>query len=72
MLQAVPDQFAQMYVILGSGGEATGKLYPAAFMLLPSKTATVYKHAFQTVMEGVRMSSASISIDFEQAVIRSA
>ena len=47
-------------------------MYPAAFMLLPSKTATVYKHAFQTVMEAVGMSPVSISIDFEQTVIRSA
>ena len=54
MLQVVPAQFAQMYVILGLGGEATGKLYPVAFMLLPSKTATVFKYAFQTVMEAVQ------------------
>lgn len=72
MLQAVPAQFAQMYVILGSGGKAMGKLYPAAFMLLPSKTAAVYKHAFQTVMQAVGTSPVSISIDFEQAVIKSA
>ncbi len=60
------------FLKLRLGGEGTGKLYPAAFMLLPSKTATVYKQAFQTVMEAVVTSPASISIDFEQAVIRSA
>ncbi len=72
MLQVVPAQFAQMYVILGLGGEGTSKLYFATFMLLPNKTASVYNNAFHTVIEAVGTSHASISIDLEQSVIRSA
>ena len=71
--QSVPDQFAQLYVIFGSGGPgASEKIYPSAYMLLPSKSADAYKHAFQAVKAATINTPVSISIDFKSAVIKSA
>ncbi len=69
-MQTVPDQFAQLYMIFGSGGAPSEKIYPAVYMLLPSKSATVYTHAFKLVKDAVGTSPESVSIDFEAAVIK--
>ena len=67
LLQTVSNQFAQLYMIFGSGCSPSEKMYPAVFMLLPSKSVAVNKHAFQHVKDTVSTFPKSISIEFKAA-----
>ena len=63
----VPEQFGQLYIIMGSQRE---KLFPAAYMLLPNKQSLTYGHALDVIKDQVGKSPKNINIDFEQAVVR--
>ena len=64
-----PEGFSQIYVVFGYGG--TEKIFPCAYILLPAKNTTCYNHAFTTLKSFLEDTTpTSITIDFEQAVIR--
>lgn len=70
--ETVPHQFAQLYVVFGSGGACSERVFPGAYMLLPDKTADTYKHAFTILKNNIQHSPTTIYIDFEAAVIKAA
>ncbi len=70
--ETCPDLFAQIYVIHGSGGHDSKKLYPCAYALLPQKDGSSYKALFHCLKDIANISPKGIIIDFEQAVIKSA
>ena len=67
--KTVPEQFSQLYMVFGSGGESS-RIYPSAYMLLPNKRSVTYSHALEMLMRETNSAPISIAIDFEQAVIR--
>ena len=67
--KTVPTSFSQLYVVFGSGGQPSDKIYPAAYMLLPDKNSNTYKHAFQTLRNMTGAKPTSVSMDFEQSAI---
>ena len=67
--ETVPTSFSQLYVVFGSGGQPSEKIYPAAYMLLPDKNSNTYKHAFQTLGNMTGAKPSSVSMDFEQSAI---
>ena len=67
--KTVPTSFSQLYVVFGSGGQPSDKIYPAAYMLLPDKNSNTYKHAFQTLGNMTGAKPTSVSMDFEQSAI---
>ena len=67
--KTVPEQFSQLYMVFGSGGESS-RIYPSAYMLLPNKRSVTYTHALEILMRETNSAPISIAIDFEQAVIR--
>ena len=70
LLQTVLNQFAQLYMIFGSGCSPSEKMYPAEFILLPSKSAAVYMHACQHVKDTVNTFPESISIEAKAVIIK--
>ena len=66
--ETVPTVFIA-YVVFGSGGQPSDKIYPAAYMLLPDKNSNTYKHAFQTLGNMTGAKPTSVSMDFEQSAI---
>ena len=71
-MQTVPNQFAQIYMIFGSGCSPSEKMYPAVFMLLPSKSVAVNIHAFWHVKDTVSTFPESISIEFKAVINKAA
>ena len=67
---AKPEEFSQLYVVFGSGGPVSEKIYPCAYLLLPKKDGPTYMHALNVLASEIDNAPKSVSIDFEQAVIK--
>ena len=52
------------------GGPVSEKIYPCAYLLLPKKDGPTYMDALNVLASEIDNAPKSVSIDFEQAVIK--
>ena len=68
--KAKPEKFKQLYVVFGSRGDSSSKIYPCAYVLLPNKDAATYSHMLTVLAKEVGSKPSKVCIDFEQAAIK--
>ena len=56
---AKPEEFSQLYVVFGSGGPVSEKIYPCAYLLLPKKDGPTYMHALNVLASEIMLLNLS-------------